>query len=363
MFEHLRTDLTAQLARAQDAVKRAVVARDQAQQQLDARIADLPARAAALASAQAGAQSAAAALAAAQAVVTQRSDACDAAQRGVEAAETKLDDLAGKEPDEELPNGKPNPAHAAWVRAVQQAQIRASSASTTLAAANQALAQAASGRDTAAAAAGAAANAVSAAQAQLVAANAAVTAAQQRLAAESATIVEDQHAADAIDAEIGGLNARAARLLAEPLDRGDLEAAADAELAGLLAARRHRHELWTTRAQQRAVRASVLAAQDATVDDAHTVRDAIASWPDAPRYPALANVTSALDSVIIASAAQRSTPPASRTDDLALAADVLSAQVAAVQAVAQQAAAERDAASTQLAQAAAALAQHQRRAP
>jgi chromosome segregation ATPase len=351
VFDHVRTDLQNQLSDAQVSLQQATATRDAAQSDADLLAGQLQLLQEALTQAQTNAQNANSALASAQAIVEQRQQTCVSAQSARDAAQNNLSEYKDREPENPLPNGHPNPAWLAWKKEVQRLETVLAAAQSALDTANAALAQAQQGPDAAASAAAAARAAVTTAQNQLSSVTTGVATAQQRVAAASAALNDAQRIAALLSAQISGLDARAARILAGPLDRADLEQAADAELADLLDHRHHRHDLLTHRVDLVTDRATVLVAQDATVDGVGTLRAAIGAWTDTGRYSTLAGVAAALDAIVIASQTQRAQPAAQRTDDLPRTRTILATQLDSLQAALRQASAERETANATLAQA------------
>jgi chromosome segregation ATPase len=359
MFERKRLAIEQRLAAANLAVEQAISARDAAQADSDRLAGQLPSFQTAVDQARAGAEPANAALAAAQQVVVQRQAERDNAAAARDAASRALAGHLNDEPPETLARDKPNPAYAAWNRKRRQLEEKVDAATATLEQAGQVLAQAEQARDGAAAAASLAAAAVTAAQSQLDGTRAALAAAQQRAADLTAAIDRPQQAAEALAGLAESLTARVARILAEPLDRQDLERAADLELADALAVRRQRHQLLGRRAGVAAARAALLAEHDRVVDDLTGLRAEIAAWPDVGRWPPLGGLVAAVDALVTEPTQQRARPARERDDDLRGAATGLASQLTVLQAVLTQAAAERDNAQATLAQVAADLAKHQ----
>ena len=359
MFEHKRLAIEQRLAAANLAVEQAITARDAAQADSDRLAGQLPSLQAAVDQARADAGPANAALAAAQQVVGQRQAERDNAAAARDAVQRALTDHLKAEPLESLGRDKPNPAWATWNRKRGQLEEKVDAATATLGRAGQALAQAEQARDGAATTASLAAAAVAAAQSRLDGARAALAAAQQRVADLTAAIDRPQQAAAVLAALAESLTARAARILAEPLDRQDLERAADLELADALMVRRQRHQLLGRRATVAAARAALLADHDRVVDDLAGLRAEIAAWPDAGRWPSLAGLVTAVDALVAESTRQRARHPGERDDDLRGAAAGLAGQLAVLEAVLAQAVAERDSAQATLVRVAADLAKHQ----
>ena len=150
-----------------------------------------------------------------------------------------------------------------------------------------------------------------------------------------------QRAEAAINAQITGLDARAARILAQPLNRSDLEQAADAEVAALLALRARRHDLFVQRAAAVEQRGAVLRGHDGVADRLDTLAAALRSWSEAPSHPEVGAVATALEGIVNASRTQRQNAPQSRSDDLSAAQAILSGQLGQLTALAQQASADQ----------------------
>ncbi len=187
---------------------------------------------------------------------------------------------------------------------------------------------------------------------------------QQQAAQLAAQRDQAQHAVDEVSAQIGPLDTRAARILAEPLNRPDLEQAADAELAALSDLRGERAGLYAQRAGAIADRVAALEAQDQTADQLAQLISVLTSWNDGVaqgHYNTVTPIITSLEGVVDASRAQRATPdPRARTDDLAAAQQTLTTSLAGLQAVLAQAQGEQASAASALAAAAQALADWQR---
>lgn len=363
MFGHLRAHLQEQITAAHTSAEQASTARTQAQTDRDQLAERLPPLQDALAQAQATAQEATAALTAAQAVVDQRRQARDDAQAALVNARRALADHAANEPERFDERHHLNPEWVEWKERRDELSASVQHAQAALEDANTLLAQAQQARDAAAERANQAAAAATAAQEQLDAATERVAEAQRRVDAATAAINDAEQAAARLGEQLSKLDARAARVLAEPLDRTDLEHAADAELADLLGRRHERHELFMQRASLNTDRAAVLAAHDQTADAVQLLQRSIGSWPDSGRYPALAGVADALGQVATASMTQRARPPAQRTDDLPAVQAILVEQLGALRAALQQAIVERQFAAAAVAQAAQAMAEHEKAEP
>ena len=363
MFDQLRVQLPTEISATQAAAEQARAAREQAQAQLDRLVEELAPLQDALTQAQARTQEADTALASARAAADQRRQDRDGAQAALDHARQALTDHMGDEPERFLPNGHLNPEWTEWRevrdqlrKAVADRQVALNQANTALTEAEQTLAAAADSATRAAAA-------VAAAQAPVDETTAKVAAVQERAEAAAAAIDDATRRAAQLAEQLGGLDARAARILAEPLDRADLEQAADAELADLLARRHERQRLLTRRATLAGDRAALLTAQDRTIDGVQALAQQISGWADRGRYPPLAGIVAALDALAAASRSQRARPASQRTDDLPTDRLVLVAQLEALQAVLQQAGNERDQAAAAVATAAQVLAEHEKAQP
>lgn len=202
---------------------------------------------------------------------------------------------------------RPNPAHARWLLQLHVLQSAVTAAQNALNAAAASLASATS--------------AVAAANAQVNARRADVVAWTQDLAraqAAAATAAAAENAAgtavQAVRDQLGALDARAARLLAQPLDRPGLTAMSDEEQAEVSRLRAQRA---TTRADRFAVsgwRGGILAAHDATIDSLPPISAALHTWND-PAYPDPPGVATQLDALVATARQQRGAT--TRTDDLA----------------------------------------------
>ena len=280
-----------------------------------------------------------------------------------DAAQSRVDDIAGEEPDNPLANGKPNPRYPGWARQLALARQALTSAQAAVNAATAAVGQAVQQRDAAAGAAASAAAGVGAAQNQLAARLASVDAAGTAVTAAQAAESLAQQQIEAAQAAVTALDIRAARLLAEPLDRADLEAAADAEYAELADRRADRYSLMSNRATRSGDRGALLATNDVAVAGLIPARDAIAGWADAGRFGTLASARASIDGILAAAQVQQGRPATERTDDLGSAQTALAQAVAFVQAAINQATAERNQAQNTLTSAANALAEHQSEQP
>lgn len=356
MFDHLRADLTAQLAQARTATEQATNALAQANAAATAASASLQNATQALAQAQGAAAAAASDLTAKQAAANQAQQQRDAAQQELTEAQAALELLLDSG-DRQI--GKPSPGHPVTPvdpGELQQARKRVTEAKAALAAAVTTLQQAQAALGAASAAANAANAARDAAQHARDTAAAALAAAQARIPVLTSARDQSAQTETTLTAQLGALDQRAARLLADPLNRPDVQQAADSELSSLLALRGQRLDLYRQRFTAANQRAAALTSQDGTADRLQTLASLIRAWPDVGRYPQLTGVLSAIDGIVSASQSQRQRPAHNRTDDLAGAQATLSAQLAQLNAASQQAAGEQAAAATALSNAAKALA-------
>jgi len=363
MFEHLRRDLEA-------AVQRATAAVTAAEQDLAGLRALVAQRTAARSAADAAtgaarqqAQSAAADRDAAQAAVDQRQSVRDTTAGTLDQTRQVVAALADEEPENPLPNGKPNPAWAGWNARMRQARQRVQAAEQALAGAQAELSAAGQARDAAAArAAQAAAQLADArartanAQAELDVAGAGATAAEQRLRIRREEV-------DQARAALPALDARAAQLGAVTFDRDLLEQLADQEYAASAELHGQRAELLARRMARLADKRSRLSTLDSLAAGLVPLRAAIAGWPDAGRFPSLDAARAALGGLLDTLQQQRGIPPERRTDDLGAYLARLDQAAEALQAAVARAGAERELAAGQLAAAAQALADHQREQP
>lgn len=361
MFEHVRAMWIVDLAQAQAAVTASTTALDLAQADLASPQATLAARQADVHAASAVLAERNAALAGAQALVDIRTAERQTAQMSVNQAQAALDAHLDNEPPETVGLDKPNPKWGLWNRKlgslaekVSQAEHARNDKVAPQTAAEQA-------RDRAAADTAAASTDLGRARSALAGAETDVAAAHQRVAAEQTTMATRQDDVTAIASLIEGLPARAAALLAEPLERAVLERAADAELADLHAAWARRHDLLAARGAAEAELASVLAAHDQTMDELAGLRTSIANSPHAGHWPAVAGTIPVMDALLQANHLQRGRPTLQRADDVTAARLHLAELVAAFDTVkAQQ---ERNVAHVALNEAGAALSEHQKRGP
>ena len=363
MFEHLRQHLEAQLAQAQSVLTQAQSALSAADAQLttlETQLSDASSALATAQAAQAQAQSAAnsanSALAAANGLFAQRATARNAAAAVLDDAKAELADII-----REFPHG--GPLLLAAERKVQQAQQAYNATAQPLAAAQAAVGSAQTTANAANAALQNAQAATAAAQQRRDQGQSAVASEEQTVAQLTAQRDQAQHAVDAVSAQIAPLDARAARILAEPLNRPDLEQAADAELAALSGLRQQRAGFYAQRAAAITDRVVTLEAQDQIADQLAQLIGALTSWNAGiaqGHYPAVTPIIASLQGVVDASHAQRTAPhPSARTDDLAAAEQALTTSLAGLHAVLAQAQAEQSDAAGKLAAAAQALADWQ----
>lgn len=363
MFEHVRRDLEAAVHRAEAML----TAAEQGLAPLQAlasqqRIARTAAEAA-IAPAQQQAQSAAADRDAAQATVDQRRSARDTAAGTLQQARRDRNTIADQEPDNPLPSGKPNPAWPAWRARMRQADQRVQAAEQALAATESDLSAAVRAWDAVAVAAAQAAARLAEAQAMSASALADLEAAHAALHAAEQGLSAQRQEVDRARAAVQALDARAARLVATPLDRAVLEPLADEEYAALAELRRQRAGLLTDRVARLADKRVRLSTLDSSAAGLAPLREAIAGWPDAGRFPSLGTANAALGSVLDAVQQQRANPPERRSDDFGAILARLDEAAAALQAAVTQAGMERDQAAAQLTAVAQALADHQNEQP
>jgi hypothetical protein len=363
MFERVREVLQRLVDNARAAVAALVAVRDAADAAVAARQADLAQQTSQVAAADAQVTAAAQQQQAAQSVLDARNAAAAHARDALDTAERRLGEHLDNEPDRTLPNGHPNPAWGTWNQQRIQLAKAVDDATTALTGAAAAAVAAAQGVATAAAGVAAAQAAAAQARQRVDAAQAAVLAAQAELATAEAGITQAQADADAAAARVEALAGRAARLVAEPLDRPDLERAADAELADLLATLTRRHATLARRAAAVTARATVCGSVDTTVDELSVLGADAVAVHQAAGWPSLVPLAAAIDAAVSANAAQRTRPAVDRRDDLAGLHTDLTARLQGVLADLAVAAAARDRAATARARAVQVLANHQRKAP
>jgi hypothetical protein len=349
VFDRIRERLKRRIGAQQQVLAQALATRDTAQAQVDA-------AQAALASAQAGLQNAQTALTQAQGAVATAQASRDTAQAQRDAAAQALAAWADAEPINPLPNGHPNPAWRPWKTKLDRLQDELDGKQTALGNAANALAAATNASNAAAAQ-------LSAAQGGVTEAEAALAAAQGRLAQTLTTVVLAQRELATLSALTAELDARAARILAEPLNVQDLEQAGDGELVEALTRRHTRHDLLTHRLHVIQDRAATLSAHDATADNLAALAATIRSWPGTGTDPDLNAVASALEGIAADSRAHRTFSAEQRTDDLAAVAATVRAQAQRISNLLAAASAQRDAAGVVLQRDADALAAINAKAP
>jgi DNA repair exonuclease SbcCD ATPase subunit len=349
MFDRTRAQLQPQIDAQEQVLAQARALREAAQAQVDAVRATV-------ASTQAGLQNAQTALAQAQGAVATAQTNHDTAQAQLDDTTRRLDVLSATEPDNPLPNGKPNPAWRVWNTKMGQLETELDSRKAALDNAANVLAAAITARDAAAAR-------VPPAQSAVAAAQAAVSAAQDRLTQAQTAIAQAQSDLARVLAVPDELDARAARILAEPLNAADLEQAGDAELSVALTRRHARHDLWTHRVHVVQDRGATLTAHDATADDLAALAGTIRSWPGTGTDPNLNAVATALEGIAQNSRANRPFGAGARTDDLDAVTATLTMQVQAITALLAAANGQSDAASATLQRSADALTAINKKAP
>jgi hypothetical protein len=328
VYEHIRRQLQDRMAAAQGAVTQAEAAVAAAQAAVEQATRSV-------AEAEAGVAGAQSVLDGANGAAAPPVLALDAARARREEAANELARWLDEEPDNELLDGKPNPRWVAWNRKRAQLARAVDTAAAEIVPAERDVASAVAARDAAAVALAQAQTGVGEARARL-------RDAEGRLLRASAQLVAAQAALGPMAAAIAELDARAARILAEPFDADAVDRIAEEDLAAAVARRRARQTHYQQRvalAQQRAV---TLAAHDQTADELAAVAETIRSWPEAGRYPDLAGIAAGLDGIANESRAQRALPPGARSDDLRPTAAVLGDAVQRLRAILPGATAERD---------------------
>ncbi|MFI7602522.1 hypothetical protein [Actinoplanes sp. NPDC049681] len=359
MFDNLRNDALAGRGAAQDELDRTGALRDLEQAHADELAAVVPPLEAQLAATVAATAGPDAAVAEARATVAARTAERDASQAAWDASAAALRQHENNEPEVLGPNGKPSPEHMAWLRELRQLRNRLAAAGQRLQTAQAALDQANQVLTVRSQEAAAAAGAVAEAQRRLEAARADVARAEQVVEGLDRALDTLRQNVARADAGLAALDAREARLLAEPLDRTDLQSAADDELTAYLGLRRGRRVQLDRRLAARTARAAVLTASDATAEELAVVHDDIRSWPELGNVPGLAAAAGLLADIIARSRAQRATPPDSRDDDLAAVTAHLTAVVQILADTVAKADAQRDAARARLDALTAQLREHQ----
>jgi chromosome segregation ATPase len=349
MFDRTRAQLQPQIDAQQQVLAEALALRDAAQGQVDAVVAAVVSAQARLASAQAALTKAQDALAAAQ---TNRDTA--RAQRA--AAAQAVTDWLDAEPENPLPNGHPNPAWRPWKLQLDQREADLDAKQTALTNDENALAAAATARD-------AATTQVSTAQGAVASAQEPLPAAQDRLRQTQPAIVKAESDLAELFEVPSELDAREARILAEPLNRTDLELASDAEMLAAFTRRHTRHDLWIQRLQAVKDRGATLSAHDATADDLAALASIIRSWPGAGTDPDLNAVAAALEGIAQDSRTNRMFGAESRSDDLGAVTATLMAQARTISTLLAAANAQRDAAGVALQRSGEALATINKQAP
>jgi chromosome segregation ATPase len=312
MFERTRAQLQPRIDAQRQVLADAQALRDAAQSEVDAVVA-------AVASAQAG-------LASAQAALTQAEDALTAAQANRDTARAQragaaqaVADWLENEPENPLPNGHPNPAWPPWKRQLDQRRAKLEEKQAALTDAENALATTVGVRD-------AAASRVSSAQDAVASAQQPLAVAQDRLRDTLPAIADAERELAELFQVPAELDARVARILAEPLDRTDLEEASDAEMLAASTRRQSRQDLWGQRLGAVKDRGATLAAHDATADDLAALAAGIRFWLGAGTDPDLNAVATALEQIAQESRTQRMFGAEARSDDLGAATATLMAQ-------------------------------------
>ena len=282
--------------------------------------------------------------------------AVGAAETHAEHAAQAVDDWAANEPDRPEPPEKPNPGWLLWNRKLQALERKAAAARGAVTDAQRAVDNAKAQRDQSAVA-------LAAAQSRVADGQAALARAQGVQANAEQAVVAGQAVLQSLVEEGRRLDALAARILAEPLDRDDVNAAGDAELAAALAVRTSRQQLRYDRLGLVGRRAATLGAYDATADELAVVAASIRGLPDAAAYSGLVDVADGVDALAAASREQRARPAADRSDDLDAAAVVLADLLGLMQGIAIAATAECDACAAALAEDASELADLKAAAP
>jgi hypothetical protein len=302
MFDRTRAQVQPRVDAQQQVLAEARALRDAAQGQVD--VAE-----AAIASAQAN-------LASAQTALTQAQDALAAAQANRDGARGQRDaaaqavtDWLDAEPENPLPNGRPNPAWRIWSRTLHEREADLDKKQEALTNSETLLAAAVTNRDTAA-------RQVSTAHDAVTSAQAALPGAQDRLQQTLPAVTKAETDLAELLEVPGELDAREARILADPLDRTDLEEASDAEMLAALTRRHARHDLWTDRLRAVRDRSTTLTAHDATADDLAALAGTIRSWPGFGSDPDLNAVAATLEGIAQSSRINRMFGAEGRTDDL-----------------------------------------------
>ena len=337
MFDHVRASIARELDELTARLPALTAERDAAH----ANVSTLPERVA-----EAGEQ-----LANTESAVPVAADHLAAAEAALAAGQAADDDATVKrdraqaqvDAHSELYPEPPTPAAVRqWQKLQNEIKVRLAAAQSTLDAATATLAERRSARDTASAASAQATAARDQARVHHDQLTAALAAAQARLDAAATELDETQAAVGPLQQQLDELDTLESRIAAEPLDRVGVEQAADVIYAELAERRQQLHDLGTYEQQSRGVRAALLAAHEATMDDLAHVADEL--------RPTHGPIAARLDGAV-------------RGDDLG---DVRRRLHDAAQALADalaEATAERDRARTALEQAAHALAVHEERQP
>jgi hypothetical protein len=289
-----------------------------------------------LSAAQASAAQAAQAAANAQAAVTAWEQQMPEPYLDTFAVGAPVERPAGTAPDRQLPGGgypRPNPEYATWLKQYNILIAARNAANTALANANATVATAQTALNNANQQVASAQNAVVARTQELSSANAQLNQAQlaEQAAASSVSTVQ---------AQIAALDARAARVVAEPLDRAGITALAEEEQAEISRLRAVRA---TARANRQAAvtsRSALLAGHDASVAALVPLSTALRGWVDAT-YPDPPNVAAMLDTAIGTASGQAASYP--RNDDLAGITAQVQAALARLQTTVDTAVRDRDA--------------------
>ena len=288
-----------------------------------------------LAAAQANAAQAAQAAANAQAAVTAWEQQMPEPYLGTFAA-TDTSERPTTLPDRALPGGgypRPNPEYAVWLKQYNVLKAARDSANNARNAANANVATAQTALNNANQQVAVAQNAVVARTQELASANASLTTAQNgEQGAASATA--------AAQAQIAALDARAARVLALPLDRPGLTAIAEEEQAEVSRLRALRATARANRQSASASRSALLAGHSGSVAALVPISSALRGWVDAA-YPDPPNVASMIDVAIATASGQAASNP--RNDDVAGVTAQVQAALARLQTTVDAAVRDRDA--------------------
>jgi hypothetical protein len=363
MFDHVRQRLTAALAQAESELILAQQSIQPLRDKLAAEQARLATQQAAVSSAVQRVQSGDTAREAAQATVNQRQSGRDAAAVNRDKAQAGLEMLLDMEPEPDLPNGKPNPAWAAWQAKVKAAQTSLQTAESALRTAEGALVSAVQARDAAAHDATNAANALTDLQTRIATIQASITNLEAAVTAAPGDISAKREAVDQANMALAALDERVKQLLADPIDKLSVERIANQEYAELADLREQRAEILQSRVFQVAEKARLLAEHDAAVAALIQLRDAIGGWPDAVRFGQLATARRSIDTVVSAAQQQQDLPAEQRSDNLGAAWTGLGEALVAIQTATTKAISERDQAQSALSDASEALADHQKEGP